>query len=515
MNFVEAIKKESSKTLTENGAIGYSTTYNALVDFNFRIPSYRKDKETMQKDFLKVLLEGDPYALKYLFYLRDCRKGLGERDAFRRCLVEALRHVQLEPEVLEHVIFMIPVYGRFDDLLCLFNTEFESIAMNIIVEQLALDCTLMEENKPVSLLAKWLPSDKASSKTSRFYAHKIARAMHISPRTYRTILLALRKYLDVLEIKTCANRWDEIDYNKVPSKANLRYKRAFMRHDSERREAYLEALARGDNKVKIHSATNFPHDVVHQYTKGALSPLYSSNFLDCLKYDEAIEQLWKNLPDMPGLDNTLVIRDGSGSMLQPVGNTNVTALDVADALTIYCGARCKGSYENTFITFSSRPKVVSLRGETSLRDKLVYMRTHYTECSNTNLEATFDLILRAAKTENMAQEDLPRQLLIISDMEFDAALDYQDVLLEDIAKKFAAAGYKLPKLIFWNVNSRTNTIPMTQNENGVILVSGFSVNIIKQVLSGKTSPRDALIDVLNADTYAEIPLLDAKNFTRL
>lgn len=515
MNFVEAIKKESSKTLTENGAIGYSTTYNALVDFNFRIPSYRKDKETMQKDFLKVLLEGDPYTLKYLFYLRDCRKGLGERDAFRRCLVEALRHVQLEPEVLEHVIFMIPVYGRFDDLLCLFNTEFESIAMNIIVEQLALDCTLMEENKPVSLLAKWLPSDKASSKTSRFYAHKIACAMHISPRTYRAILLALRKYLDVLEIKTCANRWDEIDYNKVPSKANLRYKRAFMRHDSERREAYLEALARGDNKVKIHSATNFPHDVVHQYTKGALSPLYSSNFLDCLKYDEAIEQLWKNLQDMPGLDNTLVIWDGSGSMLQPVGNTNVTALDVADALTIYCGARCKGSYENTFITFSSRPKVVSLRGETSLRDKLVYMRTHYTECSNTNLEATFDLILRAAKTENMAQEDLPRQLLIISDMEFDRAVCGPGVLLESLAKKFAAAGYKLPKLIFWNVNSRTNTIPMTQNENGVILVSGFSVNIIKQVLSGKTAPRDALIDVLNADTYAEIPLLDAKNFTRL
>lgn len=150
-----------------------------------------------------------------------------------------------------------------------------------------------------------------------------------------------------------------------------------------------------------------------------------------------------------------------------------------------------------------------------MRDKLVYMRTHYTECPNTNLEATFDLILQAAKTENMTQEDLPRQLLIISDMEFDAAPGYQDALLEGTAKKFAAAGYKLPKLIFWNVNSRTNTIPMTQNENGVILVSGFSVNIIKQVLSGKTSPRDALIDVLNADTYAEIPLLDAKNFTRL
>ena len=233
---------------------------------------------------------------------------------------------------------MIPVYGRFDDLLCLFNTEFGPIAMNIIVEQLALDCTLMEEHKPVSLLAKWLPSDNTSSKTSRFYAHKIARAMHISPRNYRTILVSLRKYLDVLETKTCANRWDEIDYNKVSSNANLRYKSAFMRHGSERREAYPEALARGDNKVKIHSATNFPHDVVHQYTKCAPRYFYPSNFSDGLKYDEAIEQLWKNLPDMPGLDNTRVIRDGSGSMLQPVGNINVTALDVADALTIYCGA---------------------------------------------------------------------------------------------------------------------------------------------------------------------------------
>lgn len=514
MNFMDAVKNEAAKALTENGAVGYSTTYDALVDFNFRIPSYRTNKDALKNDFEKVLTEKDPYALKYLFYLRDCRNGLGERDAFRRCLISALRNIKLDPMVLEHVIFMIPAYGRFDDLLCLFGTEFEKIALRIISEQMTLDMQNMEKKEPVSLLAKWLPSDNASSKQSRYYAHKIASYMHIDTRTYRRHVVALRKYLDVTEVKTCANKWGDIDYNKVSSQANIRYREAFMKHDGERRRAYKDALANGDPAVKIHSATNFPHDIVHQYTK--------NRSLTHKIYDEIIEQLWKNLPDMPGLNNTLVIRDGSGSMGTVISeDSGVTAMDVADALTIYCADRCSDIYCNNFITFSARPKYVSLVEKKSLLEKLVYIRKNFTDCSNTNLEATFDLILQAAISANLSQEKLPEQILIISDMEFDCATEqwaagYHRVadkaLMETIVAKFEAAGYKMPKLVFWNVNSRTNTIPMMKNDAGVILVSGFSVNIINQVLSGKTSPRDAILCALDSENYAEIPLLSEENY---
>lgn len=520
MNFMDAVKNEAAKTLTENGAVGYSTTYDALVDFNFRIPSYRKNKDALKNDFEKVLAEKDPYALKYLFYLRDCRNGLGERDAFRRCLISALRNINLDPMVLEHVIFMIPAYGRFDDLLCLFDTEFEEIALRIISEQMTLDMQNMEKKEPVSLLAKWLPSDNASSKQSRHYAHKIANYMHIDPRTYRRRVVTLRKYLDVTEVKTCANKWGDIDYNKVSSQANIRYREAFMKHDGERRQAYKDALAKGDPAVKIHSATNFPHDIVHQYTKD-LSISYAVNNGIKTLYDEIIEQLWKNLPDMPGLDDTLVIRDGSGSMGVCIGDSGVSAMDVADALTIYCADRCSDIYHNKFITFSAVPKYVTLEKQKSLLEKLVYMRYYYTDCSNTNIEATFDLILLAAIQANLPQEKLPKQILIVSDMEFDGATAQWSIysygkadkaLMETIATKFETAGYKMPKIVFWNVNSRTNTIPMTKNDAGVILVSGFSVNIINQVLSGKTSPRDAILYALDSENYNEIPLLSEENY---
>ena len=500
MGFMNEIKNEASKVLTENGAVGYSTTGKALVDFNFKLPSYRGDKNLLMKDFTAIVDERDPYLLKYLFYLRDCREGLGERDAFRRTIVKALRATTLTDEEKQHVIYMIPVFGRWDDLLAFVDTEFENVAFEIIRDQFELDAANMLENKSVSLLAKWLPSDNASSKQSRYAAHKLARYLGVTVREYRSAVVALRKYLDVTEVKTCANEWDEIDYNKVSSNANLRYMRAFLKHDEDRRREYLAALERGDENAVMHSATNFPHDVVHKYTE---------NHWHISSYDAAIEALWNNLPDMPGLNDTLVVRDGSGSMESTISGSSVTALDVADAITLYCADRCRGEFKNQFITFSSRPEFVSVVNCKTLHDKLEYLHT-YDDCSNTDLEATFDLIIRAAVNGNMKQEELPKQILIISDMEFDQiSYHYSNnkfkVLMEEISNTFKAAGYTMPKLVFWNVNSRTNTIPMKENAAGVLLVSGFSVNTINMVLSGKFSAYEAIVDTLEKERYNEIP----------
>ena len=224
-------------------------------------------------------------------------------------------------------------------------------------------------------------------------------------------------------------------------------------------------------------------------------------------YDATLEGLWNALPDtVKGAENTIVVADGSGSMMCNVGNnTNVTALDVANALAIYFAERASGEFKNKYITFSSRPQLVDFSNAKTLRDKLQIALRH-NEVANTNIEATFELILRTAVNNHMSQEDMPKNILIISDMEFDSAGGYyvNETLFATIAKKYAAHGYKLPRLVFFNVNSRTGTIPVKENELGVALVSGFSPNTIKMIMSNKLDPYECLLEQLNTERYQVI-----------
>lgn len=495
-------------SVTENGMVGYKTTYHPLLDMNFKITSYRNktDKEIIT-DLKQVLnSEDSSYVLKFLFMVRDVREGLGERRLFRICIKELLNHsFSNKEEIVNNIINnLISEYGRYDDLLVFIGTEYESTVIKKIRTQLSQDIDNQSNNKPVSLLAKWLPSENASSKETKALAHKIMNELGASPREYRKVLSSLRSYLKVTEVQTSSNDWANIDYNIVPSKANLKYKNAFLKHDEERRREYLAKLVAGDKSVKINSSVNYPHDIVNKYSNNG----YWSTSIKA--YDETLEQLWKNLPQMKGMENTIVVRDGSGSMYQPVqvGNT-VQAIDVATALTIYCAERLQGDFNNKFITFSSSPKMIDLTGFYSLHSRLEHLR-HYNDCSNTNLEAVFDLILKTAKDHNMKQEDIPSQILIVSDMEFDGATTNRNTgnVIESAQRKFEGAGYKLPKLVFWNVCSRTNTIPCKHNENGVLLVSGFSVNVLKMVMNGETDPYKALLKELNSERYTNIPLIE-------
>jgi hypothetical protein len=495
-------------SITENGMVGYKTTYHPLLDMNFKITSYRNktDKEIIA-DLKQVLnSEDSSYVLRFLFMVRDVREGLGERRLFRLCIKELLNHnfVNKEEIVKDIINNLISEYGRYDDLFVFIGTEYESNVIKKIRNQLSEDIDNQSNNKPISLLAKWLPSENASSRETKSLARKIMNELGASPRQYRKVLSSLRAYLKVTEVQTSANDWSNIDYNIVPSKANLKYKNAFLRHDEARRREYLAKLAVGDKSVKINSSVNYPHDIAMKYRNGG--GWYST----VGAYDETLEQLWKNLPQMKGMENTIVVRDGSGSMYQPVqvGNT-VQAIDVATALTIYCAERLNAEFKDKFITFSSRPQMVDLSNYSSLHSKLNHLRS-YSDCSNTNLEAVFDLILKTAKDHNMKQEDIPSQILIVSDMEFDGATTNRNMgnVIELAQRNFESAGYKLPKLVFWNVCSRTNTIPCKHNENGVLLVSGFSVNVLKMVMNGETDPYKALLKELNSERYTNIPLIE-------
>ena len=489
MDSVKTTLDETSYSVTENGALGFASSGSKLLDINFKVTSFRnKSNREIEEAFAKAFYEDKLLALKWLMYARDREQGIGERRLFRVCL----KWLAVEqPEIAKAVFSMAPFYGRMDDMWCLLETRLGNDVIEYIRKQLLADKTNMGEGKPVSLLAKWMPSLNASSIKTKMYAEMIRAGLDITDRQYRKTLSALRKYINVVEIKMSAKKWGEIDYNTVPSKANLIYKDAFLRNDEERRRAYLAALERGDKGVKINAGVLFPDDIVNKYSTGYWGCNVKS-------YDSTLEELWKALPTLSS-DNTLVVRDGSGSMYGK-------PLDVSTALAIYMAERNQGEFHNQFITFSRVPKIINLNGLDTLHDKLA--KTYLEDdCSNTDIEAVFRLILNTAVRNNMTQQDMPKNIVIVSDMCFDGSrFNCKDKLFGTISKEYAAHGFILPRLIFWNVDGNTsgNVIPVQQNAMGVVLMSGYSQNLIKMVMSNQTDPYKCLIEQLNSERYQKV-----------
>lgn len=498
MSFMEKLHTilNDSKKLTENNAVGYETTGKALVDLNFATASLRKESEKeIINRFVRAFYEDRVLAVKWLFFLRDVRGGMGERRTFRiiiRYLAESF------PEMISGLAEIMAEYGRFDDLLCLLDTPVEKRVLAILKAQLEEDQRNKDCGKTVSLCAKWMPGNNTSSQISRNQALKLQNFMGLTAKEYRQLLSGLRAYLKVTEVYMSSRQWHEIDYTKISSKANILYRNAFLRHDESRRTTYLEAVQKGS--AVIHAGTLMPHEIVTRYIVRCGWQLKMN------AEDAALEALWKNLPDtVAGAENVLCVVDGSGSMLCPVGDGNTTALHVSNALGIYFSERMSGAYRNKFITFSNKPKYVDLSACRTLKEKLELAFSH-NDCTNTNMEATFNLILQTAVKNRLHQKELPQTVLVISDIEFDQAMSGQntETLFHIIQRRFSQYGYKMPKVVFWNVNSRTNVIPIRENELGVGLVSGFSVDVCNMVLSNELNPFVCLKKILDSERYRKV-----------
>lgn len=492
---------------TENGATGFSTSGQTLVDLNFCVPSNHNNVsfDSVEK-FCQSLNWDLVTTVKWLFYLRDVREGLGERDSFI--------HLFLTLDAYDHsaavkVLPLIPEFGRWKDIVDILSrvddtTEIAKVCYDLIRKQITEDLANLSEGKSVSLLAKWLPSINATKK-ARLLAMRIAKSMNLFYAVYRKMLSALRKHIDVTEVKTCGNKWEEIDYNKVSSNANARYVNAFMKHDPERRAQYLKDLMSPVSAGAVMHASNlYPHEVYAKYT-------HNDPWRTNVNVDEGIEALWANLKNIETTGNTMVVCDGSGSMTSRINGSKIMAIDVSRALSVFFSERNTGEYKDKVIEFSSRPRYIDLSDCKTLADKFNVM-SKYDDCSNTNLERVFDLLLMTAVENNLPQSELPGRILIVSDMEFDCACEFRShdhsylmnqykTLFETIKERWIKAGYTMPDIVFWNVNSRTNTIPVTSNEAGVILVSGFSVNSVKMILSGEINPWNALKSVLDSERY--------------
>ena len=511
MNFYDQLQKtitdsDANRSVTENGALGFKTTGRKLLDLNFAVSSLRSKSDTEIVNMFRDACGDDlNTAIVWLFFARDVRGGLGERRLFRVCMGYLAQEF---PDKVRSLLPLIAEYGRWDDLLVLKNTRVKADVLNLVRNQLASDMGNMRSGKSVSLLAKWMPSENTSSPATRKEAQEYRTALGITPRKYRLMLSSLRRYIDVTERKMSANKWEEIKYEAVPSRANLNYNSAFLRHDEQRRREYLGKLEKGE--TKINSSVLFPHDIVHKYKVDA----YGMNFA---RYsDAALEAMWKALPNtVKNGEGTIVVADGSGSMNAHVGNTQVSAWEVAHALAIYFAEHLPGAYKDQYITFSEHPQLVKLGGSGTLLSKLNTALKHC-EVANTNIEAVFDLILDTALRNGLHQSELPKNILIISDMEFDScattnrardrwsAYRPTKTLFKEIEARYRRAGYKLPRLVFWNVNSRTGTIPVKENDLGVALVSGFSPNVAKMIMSGAVDPMDALMEALNAPRYDKV-----------
>ena len=505
----EQLTDEYNVDYAGNGARGFATTGTSLLDFSFKLSTYRgKRKEEIINDFMKAFIETPKYALKYLFYSRDIRFGIGEKKVFVTILEHLAKH---NSDTLIPLLSLIPEYGTWKDMLVLLNTPVEKEVANIIKNQINEDYNNMKNGKPISLCAKWLPS-RTSSKTTKKRFYRLVKLLNISEKLYRKTLSELRAYSNVVEVKMCANQWNEIDYNKVPSKANLLYKNAFLKHDETRRKSWLEKLKEvifnkllKNKDVKINAQVAFPHEIVANYRNNNNYSWWETE--DIKEEDITLECMWATLMDtLPeDMGKTLCVVDGSGSMYQNIPNSKGQVVDISHALGIACAEKLKGTFHNKFITFGERPKLIELPEGASLKDRLNITQRE-DDCSNTNIERTFKLILDTAKNNNMKPEEMPDRILMVSDMNFDIMVDGNPnkALFTNLQQHFNEAGYQMPQLVFWNanVNLGKGIIPCIQNEAGVILMSGFSSNIFSMICNNETNPWNALKAILDTERYA-------------
>ncbi len=481
------LKEESDMTLTENGAAAYKSTSSCCLDLFAVIGAIRRESEKEIIDrFIKAYAENSDIAMKILFFGRDVRGGLGERRVFRVILNWLADH---EPESLRKNIALIPEYGRFDDLASLIGTACEEDAMKVIRDQLKKD---MEKDAEVSLLAKWLPSVNATNKETVHIGKRIARYLGMSDAQYRKTLVGLRKKIHIVE-NNLREKDYSFDYSKQPSKAMFKYRKAFARNDGERYRQFLEQVQNGT--ATIHTGTLMPYDII--------APCFgdlSARRRIPESERRAMDVSWNSLEDFGTNENALVVVDGSGSMYAYDGPMPIA---VALSLGIYFAERNTGVFRNHFITFSERPQLVEIKGR-DIVEKVRYC-AEYNEVANTNLQAVFELILKAAVKHSVLQEEMPKKLYIVSDMEFDSCICKADVTNFSYAKKlFEDNGYHLPEIVFWNVASRNRQQPVTKNEMGVALVSGCTPRLFSMVAGGAASPYTVMMEIIESERYAVI-----------
>ena len=471
--FVSAVQNQSTRTT--NGMVARKSTASACVDLFFKIGASRGKDIT--KDFVAAYVENKDIALRIAQWVRDARGGAGERELFRQILAYLDKH---DPDAAAQLLMKVPEIGRWDDIFVVKNDKLKSKAFTMLGD------ALRAKN---GLAAKWTPRKGE-------LAVEIRNFFGMSPKFYRKSLVELTK---VVEQEMCAKNWDEINFSHVPSVAHARYKKAFFRNTQEYAKYVAELVKDPKDRtmnVKINAGAVYPYDVLKGVI-GAYNNKYNSTELG------ALQAQWDALENFIGDANVLPLVDVSGSMTCPAGRgsaSKTTCLDVAVSLGLYCADKNTGKFKDTFLTFSGSPELLHLKGNIVQKVKQMVDSNWG---MNTDLIKAMEKILRVAKEGNVPQEEMPEVLLIMSDMQFDACARFDDSAMKMIERKFTDAGYDLPKIVFWNLNSHDN-VPVKYDTRGVALVSGFSPAIMVSVLGGDTenfTPHAIMLKTLMVPRY--------------
>lgn len=466
MSFLDELQKNTNQTRTENGAVTNKSTLSPLLDFFSLAGAMRDNKSNAVSLFEKAFYFDKQGAIRCLFYLRDIRGGQGERDIFRACFNRLL---EIDNDLANKLAIHIPQYGRWDDYL----------VPELVKKQLEIDENAMANGESISLLAKWLPSENASSSETAKKARELAKSLGLKLSQYRKKVVTLRKYLRLLEQKMSSNDWSGIDYDKLPAQAGRKHIRAFKRHDETRYQEYIDNVKSGEAKINT-------------------STLYTYEVFDIVATDPDVANvMWDNLPDYTNGTDALVVADVSGSM-------QGRPMSVSVSLALYFAEHNKGIFHNKFITFSQSPQVVDVVGDTLIRRLSMIANSDWGY--NTDLEKVFTKILDAANKSGQGQDGMPKVIYIISDMEFDQAMSNPDATVFDNAQQaFKESGLELPHLVFWNVDARQIQSPATKFDNKVTLISGLSQSTFRYAVEGKT-PEELMDSVLNSERYSTIVL---------
>ena len=489
MNFANAVKTNTNTKLTENGARAYTTQGNALTDLFAQVGALRpRDEREIATKYAAAFAVDPLLATKMLFYAGNVRGGLGERRTFRICLKWLAEN---HPSIVIKNAALIPHFNRWDSMFTLVGTAAEKEMWKVIADQLNTDMAAVAASKgkkvqPISLLAKWMPTETASSKDTRALARKCMTNLGLTPRAYRKVLSALRKHLRVVETSMSAQEWEAIQYAQVPSYAMKNYRKAFAKHDPDGFSAYKASLVKGETKV--NASTLYPYDLVGQYMHGIHWII-----------DDIVEAQWKALPNyVSGENNVLVMADVSGSMSWNGGRP----MDTSIGLATYFAQHATSDYRNLYMTFTDKPHFIHLREGCSLYEACrTVMNTDVGY--STNLAAAFEEILRHAVVNHIHPKDMPKMLVVVSDMEIDQYMrpGHKWDFIETMKRKFSAYGYTCPKVALWNVEARNDTF-LTQSED-VFFLSGQSTSVFQNLcglLDGKTA-WDFMLDVLNNKIY--------------
>lgn len=466
--FLNALQNETNFAETDNGGLTHYSSLNNNLDFFYVGPVAKKNPKDAVVSFQRAYAEDREISLRVLQWVRDVRGGAGARQAFRDCFAYLMDRA---PNDAIAVLNNVATIGRWDDVLVGLFSEHSDVQQHAI--SLIRKALIVDQD---GLCAKWMPRKGIISVALR-------AQLGLSPKGYRKLLVSLS---NTVEQQMCANNWDDVNYSHVPSVAFARYRDAFKRHDEVRYADFVAAADRGE--VKVNAGAIFPHDVVGTLLRRASVDLTTRH---------SISAQWKALPDyLEGDDTGIVVADVSGSMATVVAG-GTTALDVSIALAMYMAERARGPFKDTFITFSNNPSLQTLKGDIVDR----YQQLKKAEWNmSTNIEGVFKLVLNTAVKNKITQDDMPKFITIVSDMEFNECTN--GTTLDTIRSKYEEAGYTIPKLVFWNVSGRAGNVPAKADDKNVALVSGYSPAVVSKVFSAETiTPMQVMLDTIGIERY--------------